>query len=511
MTRWLAEWPPRVVARLPIKVHTKLLAAFLAIVMLLIALGAVSLQVLSRSNLRAKELVEFQRKIAAYRQLQHDTTAQLYSVASALLITDERTLDATLRQLKQFVYNVERLQFVAKDEVELLGQVRNDYHQFIRAVTHAIELIRAGKMTEQHEFQLTQAHNLAERFERLMNQLVNRAEADMVDSIHVIEAAYTHSRWIVIGFAAGSIVLALVLGYAISWSLIGPVQQMDARFEEIASRNFSQPIEVFNRDELGSLAAHLNRMSEQLGQLYQQLETANRHKSDFLASMSHEFRTPLNAIIGYGRLIRRETEGQIAPLQKENLEDLLNNAERLLNLIDSLLDFAKIEAGKMEVRLEAVRVDEVIRGAASTIESMLNPRSVRLISEISTNIPPLNTDREKLRQIILNLLGNAAKFTEQGEIRISASPQNGTLKLVVSDTGIGIEKKDLDQIFEKFHQGDLSTIRKYRGTGLGLAIVKKFVNVLGGEVSVQSEVGEGSTFTVTVPFAAPAQQKEQRA
>ena len=142
---------------------------------------------------------------------------------------------------------------------------------------------------------------------------------------------------------------------------------------------------------------------------------------------------------------------------------------------------------------------------------MLNPRSVRLISEISTNIPPLNTDREKLRQIILNLLGNAAKFTEQGEIRISASPQNGTLKLVVSDTGIGIEKKDLDQIFEKFHQGDLSTIRKYRGTGLGLAIVKKFVNVLGGEVSVQSEVGEGSTFTVTVPFAAPAQQKEQRA
>jgi two-component system sensor histidine kinase BarA len=154
----------------------------------------------------------------------------------------------------------------------------------------------------------------------------------------------------------------------------------------------------------------------------------------------------------------------------------------------------------MEIRVEPIRVDEVIRGAASTIESILNPGSVRLIREIASDIPSLNTDREKLRQIIVNLLGNAAKFTERGEIRIYASEQNESLKLVVSDTGIGIEKKDLDQIFEKFHQGDLSITRKYRGTGLGLAIVKKFVNVLGGEVSVESEVGKGSTFTVTLPL-----------
>jgi two-component system sensor histidine kinase ChiS len=113
----------------------------------------------------------------------------------------------------------------------------------------------------------------------------------------------------------------------------------------------------------------------------------------------------------------------------------------------------------------------------------------------------LNTDREKLRQIILNLLGNAAKFTERGEIKISAFQQNGSLKLVVSDTGIGIEKKDLDQIFEKFHQGDLSSNKKYRGTGLGLAIVKRFVTLLGGEVNVESEVGKGSVFTVMLPMA----------
>ena len=200
------------------------------------------------------------------------------------------------------------------------------------------------------------------------------------------------------------------------------------------------------------------------------------------------------------RLVLRATEGQISRLQRENLQDLLHNAERLLNQIDSLLDFAKIEAGKMEVRVEPVKVNEVIQGAISTIEPILNGGSVRIIREIAPDIPALNTDREKLRQIILNLLDNAVKFTERGEIKIAASQQNGSLKLAVSDTGIGIEKKDLNQIFEEFHRGDSSSSKKYRGTGLGLAIVKKFVNLLGGEVGVESEVGKGSVFTVTLPL-----------
>src|SRR5262245_33651902 len=154
----------------------------------------------------------------------------------------------------------------------------------------------------------------------------------------------------------------------------------------------------------------------------------------------------------------------------------------------------------MKVRVEYHRVNEFIHGTSSTIESMLNVDHVRLIREIAPDIPVMYTDREKLRQIILNLLGNAVKFTERGEIRISACQQNGSLNLAVSDTGIGIEKKDLDQIFEKFHQGDLSSSKKYLSTGLGLAIVKKFANLLGGDVAVESEVGKGSVFRVILPF-----------
>jgi signal transduction histidine kinase len=508
MTGWLTKFLPRLVARVPAKVHAKLLIAFLAITVLLIAVGAVGLQALSDTNQRAKDLVELQRKIAAYRQLQHNTTAQLYSVASALLVHDERTLDATLRQLNQFGYDLDRLQFVAKDEVELLGQVRKEYDQFIKVVSQSVELIRAGKIDAGKQLQNTQANPLAERLERLMNQLVNRAEADMVASIEESDTAYIHSRRIVIGFAVGSIALALLLGYAISWSVIGPVELMDARFQEIAAGDFSQRIEVPNRDELGTLASNLNRMSEELGQLYRQieekskqLETANKHKSEFLARVSHDLRTPLNAIMGFTRIVLRRLEGQIPALQKENLQKVLISSEHLLNLINELLDLAKIDAGKMEVIADTFRVEEIINMTTTTVEPLLKDGRVRIVREIAPDLPPLKTDRDKLKQVLFNLLSNAAKFTEQGEIKVTAARENGTLKLAVADSGIGMKSEALEHIFEEFQQAEKTTASRYGGTGLGLAIVKKFVNLMGGDIVVESEIGKGSKFTITLPLS----------
>ncbi len=678
----LLQYLPHLIARVPATVHAKLLSAFLAIVLLLITVGAIGLLVLNHTNRRAKELVELQRKIAAYRQLQHGTTAQLYSVTSALLVPEERTLEATLRQLNQFGYDLDRLQFVAKDEAELLGEVRKDYDQFIRIVTQVVELIRDGKIAEGNQLQHTRANALAERLERRMNQLVNRAEADMVASIETNHATYTHSRWIVIGFAVGSIALALVLGYAMSWSIVAPVKQMGATFQQIAAGDFSQRATVPNRDELGTLAANLNRMTEELGGLYRQIETRNRelsesleqqtatgeilrviagsptdlqpvldtvaeraallceatnaqifrvdcdflklaacygplpasdnipivrssllgrailerrtfhiddlaaaveteftaakeaqerfghrtvlaipllregvplgvigirrtevrpftdkqiallqtfadqaviaienvrlfheieeknkqleaaskHKSDFLAQVSHDLRTPLNAIIGFTRIVLRKLEGQLPNLQKENLQKVLISAEHLLGLINGLLDLAKIEAGKMEMIAESFRIEDLINMATGTVEPLLKDRRVRLVKEVMPDLPPLKTDRDKLKQVLLNLLGNAAKFTEEGEIRVSARNGNGTLLLAVSDTGIGMKREALETIFDEFRQAEKTTASKYGGTGLGLAIVKKFTNLMGGEISVESEFGKGSTFTITLPI-----------
>jgi signal transduction histidine kinase/HAMP domain-containing protein len=270
------QWLPRLVARVPATVHAKLLVAFLAIVVLLIVLGAVGLQALSGVNRRAEELVKRHERIAAYRQFQHDTSlAPSWS-------WNERTLKATLDQLKQFGYQLDQLQVAAVDDAEPLAKVRESYEQFIAVVGQIVELINSGHVAEGRKRQLTQAGPLADQLERLTIDLVNKAELDLAASTDASQAAYMTSRWIVIGFAVGSIALALVLGYAISWSLIGPVKLMDSRLSLVASGDLSQRVAVSNRDELGALAAQFNRMTDQLQESQAKQEERTRELTEAL-------------------------------------------------------------------------------------------------------------------------------------------------------------------------------------------------------------------------------------
>jgi signal transduction histidine kinase len=312
--------------------------------------------------------------------------------------------------------------------------------------------------------------------------------------------------------------VALLASFFVARRVVRPLETLRQGVEQIGSGDLSARLDITTGDEIEILGDEFNRMAAHLREAYTDLERkvaertheltvanaklegASQLKSQFLANVNHELRTPVSAIINYGGLVLSDTRGQISQLQKENLQDLLNNAERLLNLIDSLLDIAMIEAGKLEVRIEPVDLEEIIRGAISTIESTLNRNHVHLIRNIAPDLPVLNTDRDKVRQIVLNLLDNAAKFTERGEIKICASHQNGALRVEVSDTGIGIRKEDLNQVFEEFCRGGSSTVKKYRGTGLGLAIVKRLVDLLDGSIEVSSEVNVGSTFTVTLPL-----------
>jgi signal transduction histidine kinase len=483
----------------PATVHAKLLAAFLIIVLLLITVGAVGLQVLSGVNRRAEDLVKLQRKIAAYRQLQHDTTSQLYSVSSALVVPEERTLDATLRQLNQFGYDLDRLQFVAKDEVELLARVRDDYEKFIGVVTHVVELIRGGKVTEGRELQLTEAGPLADRLERVTNELVNRAEADMVASIEGGEDAYRMSRWIVIGFAAASISLALVLGYVISWSLIDPVQRMDARLREIAAGDFSRHVAVVNRDELGALATNLNRMNDELGRVYGELEAASQHKSEFLANMSHELRTPLNAIIGFSEVLTDRMFGELNEKQEEYLKDIYASGTHLLSLINDILDLSKIEAGRMELELSDFHLPTALDNALMLVRERAGRRNITLHTTVDPQLGQVQADERKIRQVVLNLLSNAIKFTpEGGRIEVGAVPKDGFVEVSVRDTGVGIAPEDQEKVFEEFQQVGTAD-KKAEGTGLGLTLCRKFIELHGGRIHVKSQVGVGSTFTFMIP------------
>jgi signal transduction histidine kinase len=480
-------------------IRTKLLGAFLMIVAMLLASGIVGLRALSEVNRRTEDMVQLQRKIAAYRQLNHDTVAQLYSVASSLLKPEERTLEATLRQLNQFGYDLDRLQFVAQDEKEIYARLRQDYEEFIQIVTQVIELIRSGRPVEGRDLQLTKATPHTERLERLTNELVNKAESDMVISIEASHDAYVASRRAVIAFAVASILLALLLGYAISSSITVPVKQMEARMHEIAAGKFATQLLVLNRDELGMLAADLNRMSNELGRVYGELEAASRHKSEFLANMSHELRTPLNAIIGFSDVMSTRMFGELNDKQMEYVRDIYASGHHLLSLINDILDLSKVEAGRMELSVAKFDLPAAIDSATTLVRERATRYEISLKVEIDKRLNAFSGDERKFKQILLNLLSNAVGFTPAGgTVAVIAHPIDVGVQVAVRDTGIGIAPHDQDKIFEAFHQvgGDFAARRE--GTGLGLTLARRFVAMHGGRLWVESEPGKGSTFSFTL-------------
>ena len=249
------------------------------------------------------------------------------------------------------------------------------------------------------------------------------------------------------------------------------------------------------------LETRVAERTRELRQLNRELEEASRHKSEFLANMSHELRTPMNAIIGFTRLVMRRAKEQLPQRQYQNLQKSLNSAEHLLTLINQILDLSKVEAGRLEVYPEPFHLGPMIEECIRTVEPMIKPEILDLSSDVEGGLPELFSDRDKLRQILLNLLGNAVKFTERGHIRVAARREQDWLAVAVSDTGPGIPKDKLDFIFQEFRQLDGGATRPHGGTGLGLSISRHLAHLLGGDIFVESVEGRGSTFTVKVPAA----------
>ncbi|HEX6015309.1 MAG TPA: response regulator, partial [Geminicoccaceae bacterium] len=232
----------------------------------------------------------------------------------------------------------------------------------------------------------------------------------------------------------------------------------------------------------------------------EQAELASRTKSDFLASMSHELRTPLNAIIGFTRLVMRRSKDVLPAKQYENLEKILVSGEHLLSLINAVLDLSKIEAGRVDLRPVEFTLEPLVDLCLRTVEPMVKGDRVRLVKDIEPGLPTLVQDQEKVRQILTNLLGNAVKFTEAGSITVRVRRHDGELAIVVSDTGVGIPEQARELIFEEFRQVDGGSTRQHGGTGLGLAISRRLARLMGGDITVESAVGTGSTFAVRLPL-----------
>jgi len=238
---------------------------------------------------------------------------------------------------------------------------------------------------------------------------------------------------------------------------------------------------------------------EELKKAHASAEQANQAKSAFLANMSHELRTPLNSIIGFTRIVRRKAEGILPEKQTENLDKVLTSSEHLLNLINTVLDIAKIEAGRMDVLAANFRISALVDLCANTTQPLLKP-NVILEKQVDESLNIIYSDQDKIRQIVLNLLSNAAKFTHTGKIILAAKQDGDNLRISVSDTGIGISAEALPRIFKEFQQADNTTTRQYGGTGLGLSISRNLARLLGGDITIESELGKGSTFTLVIPI-----------
>ncbi len=385
---------------------------------------------------------------------------------------------------------------------ESIGALRGEWEQ----QRPVFDRILAGD-TAVRNFEVDDASSeLIDRSDRLIETI----EGSINDKIDLI------NRINILVLLAG-MMLAILAYFFIRSMLLLPIENLRDVTEKFAQGESGVRAPVTSSDELGKLATSYNSMIRtveeeavkekarllEIAAKNEQLQKASLMKSQFLANMSHELRTPMNSIIGYSEVLLDGLDGDLNPEQREDVQAVLRSSEHLLKLINEILDLSKIEAGHMKVEIADVTLRGIVREVVTTVEPLVKNKNLSCTMEFPDEEFMIRADRDRLRQIIMNLVSNAVKFTESGGITIRVTRSETEGIVTVTDSGIGIPKSELGAVFDEFHQVDGASTRKHGGTGLGLAIAKRFVELMKGSISVESELGKGSAFSIRLPIVKP--------
>jgi len=374
----------------------------------------------------------------------------------------------------------------------LLTKAKIGHDQYQSRVSEEMEYLKTDRPYDRKSF--------AEGKEELANQTITAlknledySRNNTFDKIKQLDSAVTNSRSVALAIIISTILLGIVISVVITRNIIKPLSIMKKKTQDIAKGNFSNPLRVSSPPEIKELADAFNSMCEQLKEV-------DTMKSDFLSIMSHELRTPLTSIQEGTNLLLEGVGGTITTKQKRLLNIIAEEDKRLISLVNSLLDLSKMEAGMMTYVLAEGDIIPLIRKAIFEIEPLAQSKAIRFEERLTNHIRVEKMDGERISQLLRNLLSNAVNFTPKGGIiTISSEQSNGWVHVSITDTGPGIPAEEVDRIFDKYRQARNPDANQKRGTGLGLAIVKHIIMAHGGKVWVDSEPGNGSTFTFALP------------
>ncbi|HEY2967341.1 MAG TPA: ATP-binding protein [Casimicrobiaceae bacterium] len=467
------------------------------------------------STTRQSQLLdEAHEQVSLAQQSEHALARQMHFTDLALLSQDEVAIAKILRENNRFNDRLAKLEAAGIGEQGLIERIRSSQDEAMAVVADIANAIRDGKLGAVTGALLRRQERLDEEISTRVGQLVEAQQNRMTRLRNSVAAANRRSMILTSAFAVTAVALALLCGFVISWSFILPVRDAQGFLDQVAAGNFGGRISVPNRDEFGALADRMNHMSEELqrfdkeqrraaaelGRLNDELAQTSKAKSEFLANMSHELRTPMNAMLGFTEMLLDDLYGEVPPALKEPIMDIQVNGRHLLRLINDVLDLSKIEAGRMELALGEYSPREVVDIVHVSLRSLAAEKGLEFATSIPDDLPVAYGDNSRLTQCLMNLAGNAIKFTKQGRVEIGVELAGDELIYRVSDTGIGIPQDELENVFAEFRQVDATVTRQFGGTGLGLSITKKFVEMHGGRIWVESEVGKGCTFFFAVPL-----------